>query len=77
MLEQLLIRYNEKLKRYQNMDNWCNNTSHDEQLKQQANIYQVINECNDLINEISKYIPVTSDEIENGFDVKGGVGSAD
>lgn len=59
------------------MDNWCNNTSHDEQLKQQANIYQVINECNDLINEISKYIPVTSDEIENGFDVKGGVGSAD
>lgn len=52
------------------MDNWCNNTSHDEQLKQQANIYQVINECNDLIDEISKYIPVTSHEIDNGFDME-------
>lgn len=65
----LLSIYNDRLARYQRMTKWCDTASQDEQLQQAAHIQQVIDACNNVLNEIKRYREVTADEIRDGFSI--------
>lgn len=68
-LEGLLRDYNSKLARYRRMCQWCEKASLDEQLQQETHIQQVIDDCNQVLNEIRRYREVTDDEVLQGFDL--------
>lgn len=60
--------YNAALERFKNMEEWCQTASKEEQQKYAGNVFEVINTCNRLLNqikEIDKF--VTPQEILNGF----------
>lgn len=70
MPDGLLRTYNDKLARYRRMCKWCEKASLDEQLQQEAHIQQVIDDCNQVLNEIRRYREVTDDEVLQGFDLQ-------
>ncbi|MFR6290246.1 MAG: hypothetical protein ACLUKQ_02220 [Peptococcaceae bacterium] len=49
------------------MSNWCENASIAEQLQQEANIVQVINDCNNVLNQVMQYREVSREEVLYGF----------
>ena len=65
----LLQVYNDKLARYERMCRWCDTASQAEQLQQATHIQQVIEDCNNVLNEVGRYREVTSDEIRDGFTI--------
>lgn len=65
----LLRIYNDRLARYQRMTKWCETASQDEQLQQEAHIQQVIDDCNNVLNEIRRFREVTDDEVLQGFEL--------
>ena len=67
MLKKLEQLYNQKLERYQIMSNWCENASIAEQLQQEANIVQVINDCNNVLNQVTQYRDVSRENVLYGF----------
>lgn len=70
MPDGLLRTYNDKLARYLRMCKWCETASHAEQLQQETHIQQVIDDCNQVLNEIRRYREVTDDEVLQGFDLQ-------
>lgn len=52
MPESLLQDYKNKLARYHRMREWCTTASHEEQLRQEANIIQAIQDCSDALNKL-------------------------
>lgn len=67
-LSGLKKKYNAALVRYHNMEKWCETASKDEQEKYADNVFEVINRCNRLLNQIKEIDKlVTPGEILNGF----------
>lgn len=65
----LLRIYNDRLARYQRMTKWCETASQDEQLRQATHIQQVIDDCNNVLDEIRQFREVADDEIRDGFTI--------
>lgn len=62
-------QYNKLLIRYNKMEEWIETATIEEQKKLSDHILEVINDCNDLLNQIKKYGPVTQEEIIEGFKI--------
>lgn len=61
-------QYNSTLARYKKMEIWIETASEEEQLKYHKNVFDVIKDCNHLLNEIKKLDSlVTANEILSGF----------
>lgn len=68
-LKLLKMEFNQALKRFHKMERWCKTATIEEQRKYEPNILEVINKCNDTLNEIKKHIDVTREEILRGFKI--------
>lgn len=68
-MDDLKIRYNAALKRYNDMEKWIKTATVEEQQKMATHIVEVINNCNDLINEIKERDLVAPGEILGGFKI--------
>lgn len=68
-LKLLKKKYNKALARFYDMERWCETAPIEEQRKYEPNILEVINKCNDTLNEIKKHINVTQEEILRGFKI--------
>lgn len=70
-LQELKQIYNEKLVRYNKMCDWLETASKEDQLKQQANVLEVVMETSRALNAVADKWQVTCEEIEQGFTVEG------
>lgn len=59
--------YNIAIVRYNKMLSWIETASEEDQLKNYRHVFDVINTCNRLLNEIREQQLVTPGEILNGF----------
>ena len=63
-------KYNQALKRYYKMVEWCETATINEQANHYNLIVEVINNCNNLLNEIKEIDKlVAPQEIVNGFKI--------
>lgn len=68
-MDNLKREYNAALKRFNNMEKWCETASEEEQLKYADEVYKVINEVNRLFNEIRMIDKsITPEEALRGFE---------
>lgn len=68
-LDQLYGAYNKSLARLRKMEQWEKTASHEEQLRFQGNVNQVVDDCSKALNAIRAYREVTTDEVLNGFHI--------
>jgi len=66
-LKRLMADYNKRLARYNKMAEWESNASHEDQLKLEKHICQVIDDCSQALNRVQTLRSVTMDEVINGF----------
>lgn len=67
-MDNLKREYNAALKRFNNMEKWCETASEEEQKKYEDEIYFVIDELTRLFNEIRKIDKnITPKEALRGF----------
>lgn len=68
---ELMADYNKKLARYRKMEEWEKNASHEDQLKLEKHIRQVIDDCSQALNRVQALRSVAIDEVINGFTKSG------
>lgn len=68
-LSKLMEDYNKKLARYYKMASWEQNASHEDQLKLEKHIRQVIDDCSQALNRVQELRKVTLDEVVGGFTI--------
>lgn len=67
-MDNLKREYNAALKRFNNMEKWCETATEEEQQKNCKHVIEVIRNLNNLYNEIKEIDPlITPAEAINGF----------
>ena len=62
------MEYNKAIERYNNMEEWIKTANEEEQLKNYKHVLNVINNCNNLLNQIKAIDTLITDgEVLRGF----------
>ena len=65
----LMRQYNNKLAGYKRMEEWAATATKEELERYRRHTRQVVAECSEALNALTRHIRVSEDEVKNGFDI--------